>query len=121
MTDWLETLLSWLLVGMMTLVGCVTPPWSDQVLDQSDVGFEAMELHNKTGSTQPRSDSAANVSPEDSQSPASKERAVTQTLEERFSLRGDRQQRRLSQVQQPQKLEDVAEAQMEGSSKKGKV
>lgn len=80
-----------------------------------------MELHNKTGSTQPRSDSAANVSPEDSQSPASKERAVTQTLQERFSLRGDRQQRRLSQVQQPQKLEDVAEAQMEGSSKKGKV
>lgn len=79
-----------------------------------------MELHNKTGGSQHGLDSASNVSLEDSHSPASKERAVTQTLEERLSLRGDRQQRRLSQVQQPQKLVDVAEAQMEGRSKKRK-
>lgn len=80
-----------------------------------------MELHNKTGSARPESDSASNMSLEDSHSPASKERAVTQTLEERFPLRGDRQQRRLSQVQQPRKLLDVAEAQMAGRDKKRKI
>lgn len=99
----------------------VTPPWSHQVLNQSHVGFWATKLHNKAeahdpGQTPPltcllrtvrvllaRRELSPRLWKEDSRS--------EETDNKEVSLRFSR----------TKKLEDVAEAQMEGSGKKGKT